>query len=187
MTLRCYLNRFMLPGMIIAFALSAVKVMRADTARSIGSARLHATRSTTGGYYQGWPNPTWNYSATGGFRNWAPAPSLNQWKAALLLAPPLSSGTNWQSWLIAQTNATSDESPASAGLENIVQNCHYSEAWTRTVDHVSNNTDYFDVVVLGKDTFVVEQGGGYNFASPTSNFSWPVRTFASGEQYFWYQ
>jgi len=127
--------------------------------------------------YAGFSN--W-YTTTAAFGNsqHGTTPSLDQWQAALKLAPPLSSGTNWQDWLVAQTKTTADESPASDGFYNIVQNCHYSAVWTFT--YTSINPYHWDVVVLDKNTYTNQS------SSSQSNYTWPTRPLATTEQYFWY-
>ena len=105
-----------------------------------------------------------------GFSNWdTAAPSKAQWQAVVNSAP---SGTNWQNWLIAQTNTTSDESPASTGFYNIVQNCHNGGAWT--YDYT-----YWDVAVLDQSKFINTNNASY--------FLWPTRDVSGSEQYFWYE
>lgn len=109
-----------------------------------------------------------------GFSNWKTVPQLSQWQAAVKLAP--SSGTNWMSWLIGQTNTTSGESPASPGFFNALS-CP-SAVWTGTSAGGAN----FYAVDLGnnKDAAVATLRSTYNL-------NWPVRSLASGEQYYWYK
>jgi hypothetical protein len=105
------------------------------------------------------------------------APLKAQWQAAVTLAPPLSSGTNWQQWLTQQTMTTGDETPASDGWFNILSCTNPPlAAWTNDAD----GADYW-IIHTDKDSFTASPTG-----SKYPNLVWPSRILATGEQYFWY-
>jgi hypothetical protein len=118
-----------------------------------------------------------------GFTNWAFNPTKTDCQNLVSRAPAASSGTDWQDWLISQTQAEDPESPISPGFFNITESCANPDAWTAT-DQTGANFNFLAgewyVIQLKTDSFPVV------FEGP-NEFNWPIRPLASGEQYYYYQ
>jgi len=91
------------------------------------------------------------------------------------------------SWLIAQTQAVAPDSPASDGFFNILA-CsefqNYDFAWTSTNQGSSNPNFYSPYAVISMRNGQIPAKNTYPYGQP--NWLFLTRSFAQGEQYYWY-
>ncbi len=102
---------------------------------------------------------------------WQEAPNIDDWKAAVSLAPP---GTDWQQWLIDQTKTTGDETPSSPGFFS-GQTCPHA-SWAYNLQDPSN--PWWAIFPNGQSTFVQAHSGDKNLA-------WPYNYNPNNYLYFW--
>ncbi len=125
------------------------------------------------------PGPLATYQeGYAGFSDWLQVPpSQSTWQNLVKPAPSLSSGSDWQDWLIQETQTTSSDTSAGAtsspGFFNMAA-CGYG-AWSSTF----NGPDSYAVFYPNQDSFSFLSGLDFN------EFLWPTRSLATGEQYFW--
>ena len=135
-----------------------------------------------------WPQPYCYYrfvpladtSVTQGYAGldgWLGAPTKAMWQAALTLAPSEDTGPNWSVWFNSETLANEPESPTSAGFYTHCESTYPECYWTSTPDGKGG----YNVVCLLSNSFLTSTSG------PDYNISYPVRTLAPDEQYFWYE
>lgn len=129
-----------------------------------------------GCWNSGFPFTGYLYRPYAGFTHWAPGALNMYWNELVQLAPPLSSGQNWQQWLTAETKTTGDETPASDGWFNSLSCTNPVVAiWTGE----GGGSSYW-VIHLDHDNFSTTGTG-----SGAHNQEWPARYLADGEFYFW--
>ncbi len=116
-----------------------------------------------------------------GFYDWLGAPTMAMWQAAVSRAPSIKTGPSWAIWLNSETLANPPESPTSNGFFYQCEDDSWLEwYWTSTL----YSSGVYYAVSLNQGLF---QRSNWSQSGPNYNISYPVRTLAPGEQYFWYQ